>query len=288
MKCRIIIFFLLFALVIKAQQTIQLYDDSLQQVKLTIYLPQQCNNHPTPAIAVFPGGSYCWLDRNKEGHKVAQWLQQQGIAAFMLEYRVVTIAKFSTGARVFTGEAMYPQMLNDAKATINHIRQNAKQYNVNPEQIGTIGFSAGGHLSLMLGEKCSNDSLYHTNFTAAIYPVVTFTDKRHTHHRTRRAALGIYNQYNKKLQQPLSLELNVPPTMPPTFLLCCRDDHTVDYENTILMDNALTEKNIPHLTTIYNYGDHGFGAEPQKFTPETAQWQQTFINWLKTIIKYEY
>ncbi len=262
-----------------------LYGDSLKKVTLTPYIPTpQSEGQRTPAILVFPGGSYCWLDKETEGHMVAEWLQSRGIAAFVLTYRVVTPAKFATGIRLLTGERMFPKMLNDAEAAIAYLRQHADEYHIDPHKIGTIGFSAGGHLSLMLAEWHSADSLYQPDFTAAIYPVVTFTDKKHTHQRTRRAALGIYYQFNHRRQAELSLEQHVPPTMPPTFLLACKDDRTVDYQNTEMMDAALTEAGINHLTTIYNVGDHGFGANPKKFSPETAQWQELFIEWLKTIL----
>ncbi len=262
-----------------------LYGDSLRSLRkvvtLTPYLPDSAAA-PAPAIIVFPGGSYCWLDKETEGHMVARWLQSQGIAAFVLTYRVVTPAKFATGIRLLTGERIYPKMLNDAEAAILYVRQHAREYNINAGQVGTIGFSAGGHLSLMLAEWHSADSL-RPDFTAAVYPVVTFTDRKHAHRRTRRAAIGIYYQFNRKRQAELSLEQHVPADMPPVFLLACKDDRTVDYENTLMMDSALTAMQIPHSTTVYNFGDHGFGANPQKFTPETAQWQQTFIQWLETV-----
>lgn len=283
-QLNLIILSLIAAISVHAQTT--LYGDSLKQVTITPYIPKSATQ-PTPAIIIFPGGSYCWLAVKGEGHSVAEWFEQQGIAAFVVTYRVVTPAKFATGARVFTGERLYPKMLNDAEQAVKYVRQHSELYNINPRQVGTIGFSAGGHLSLMLGERCVNDSLTRPDFTAAIYPVVTFSDRRHTHHRTRRAALGIWHQGNKIMRDSLSLEKHVPDNMPPTFLLCCKDDKTVDYENTVMMDSALTRHGIPHQTVIYNHGDHGFGGHTEKFTPETAQWQETFLKWLKEKLKVE-
>ena len=283
MKHKIIIIALLFLPVIAGAQ-IRLYNDSLKDVTITPYIPSDSQS-PTAAILVFPGGSYSWLAKQSEGHSVAQWFQQHGIAAFVVTYRVVTPAKYFTGLRIVSNERLYPKMLNDAKTAITYVRQHAQEYNIDPHKVGTIGFSAGGHLSLLLAETNSNNQLTRPDFTAAIYPVVTFTDPKHTHHRTRRAALGIWQQWNKQKRQELSLELHVPENMPPTFLLCCRDDKTVDFENTLMMDMALNEKNIKHQTVIYNHGDHGFGGMPDKFTPETAQWQETFVKWLNSITK---
>lgn len=267
---------------------VPLYGDSvrsLKKVTLTAYLPDSIAGK-TPAVIVFPGGSYCWLDIRNEGTAVAKWLQQEGIAAFVLTYRVVTPAKFATGIRVLTGEKVWPKMFQDATAAMKYIKEHAEEYNVDPQQIGTIGFSAGGHLSLLMGERYSEEPVLKPAFTAAIYPVVTFLSKEHTHRRTRRAALGIYGQGNKQKQAELSMEQHVPASMPPTFLLCCKDDKTVDYENTLMMDSALTAQHVPHQTVVYEVGDHGFGANPEKFSAETAQWQQTFIQWLRTILKW--
>ncbi len=279
---RIITLSLLLFVTFAVHAQVPLYTDSLQQVTITPYIPQDATR-PTPAIIVFPGGSYSWLAKRDEGHKVAEWFEQHGVAAFVVTYRVVTPAKYFTGWRIVSGERLYPKMLNDAKAAIKYVRGNANIYNVNSEQIGTIGFSAGGHLSLLVAEQCSNDEIYHPNFTAAIYPVVTMSDRKHSHQRTRRAALGIWKQWDKTMRDSLSLEKHVPSSMPPTFLLCCKDDRTVDYENTLMMDSALNATNITHTTIIYDQGNHGFGGNTEKFTPETSQWQETFLNWMMEI-----
>ncbi len=282
MKHHIIIIFLLL-LSFSANAQIRLYNDSLPEVTITPYLPVS-QSAATPAIIVFPGGSYSWLAKQNEGHLVAQWFADHGIAAFVVTYRVVTPAKYFTGWRIVSGERLYPKMLNDARTAIKYVRQHATHYNINPRQIGTIGFSAGGHLSLFAGERFSSDSLICPDFVAAIYPVVTMSDSRHSHQRTRRAALGVWGQWNKEMRDSLSLEKHVPPTMPPTFLLCCKDDRTVDYQNTQMMDSALNVNHITHQTIIYDQGDHGFGGNTKKFSAETAQWQQTFLTWLNEIL----
>ena len=153
-------------------------------VKLTPYLAKGNNNI---GVIVCPGGSYFWLDKKTEGDGVAEWLQSEGISAFILEYRVGGVFSFITHSRLVHRGNRYPDMLLDVQRSIELIRENAKGYGIDPNKIGVMGFSAGGHLTTMSGLFFDPDALSSVgikpnvslkpNFIVPIYPVVSFTDK---------------------------------------------------------------------------------------------------------------
>ncbi len=260
-------------------------------VKLTPYLAPGNNNI---AIIVCPGGSYFWLDKKTEGVGVAEWLQSNGISAFVLEYRVGGIAGFITHYRLLARGNRYPDMLQDVQRSIQLVRENAEQFGIDPEKLGVMGFSAGGHLTVMSGLFFDNNVLslvgvktnvsLKPNFIAPIYPVVSLVDKS-THKRSRRGLLGEGHSISKEMKDSLSLEKHVRTDMPPTYLMNCVDDPIVDYHNSELLDSAMTSKNVPHKYVQYKTGGHGFGANPNKTTKEAIAWREDFINWLKEIIK---
>jgi len=272
---------------------INIWDDTecKANVKLTPYLAPGNNN---VAIIVCPGGSYFWLDKKTEGVGVAEWLQSNGISAFVLEYRVGGIAGFITHYRLLSRGNRYPDMLQDVQRSIQLVRENAEQFGIDPQKLGVMGFSAGGHLTAMSGLFFDNNVLslvgvktnvsLKPNFIAPIYPVVSLVDKS-THKRSRRGLLGEGHSISKEMKDSLSLEKHVRADMPPTYLMNCVDDPIVDYHNSELLDSAMTSKNVLHKYLQYKTGGHGFGANPNKTTKEAIAWREDFINWLKEIIK---
>ena len=260
-------------------------------VCLTPYLAEGDNNI---ACIVCPGGSYFWLDTKTEGTGVAKWLQSNGISAFVLEYRVGGVPGFITHYRLLARGNRYPDMLQDVQRSIQLVRENAAEYGIDPDKLGVMGFSAGGHLTAMSGEFFDSDVLglvgikpqvsLRPDFIAPIYPVVSFTDPS-THKRSRRGALGEGKSISKEMKDSLSLEKHVRIDMPPTFLMNCVDDPIVNYHNSELLDSAMTAKGVPHKYIQYKTGGHGFGATPEKTTSEAIQWREEFLTWLKTVIK---
>lgn len=256
--------------------------------KLTAFYPENVavdstgKAVPVPAIVVCPGGSYFWLDEQTEGADVGKWLAGEGIAAFVLRYRVAGVFRFISGI----GAHRHPDMIEDLQKAIHHLRANAEELGVDPTKIGAMGFSAGGHLVMSSAEFFETDfnnfadgvSL-RPDFVAPIYPVVSMSAEC-THTRSRRALLGDARVYNKALRDSLSLENHVPADCPPVFLLNCVDDPIVEYHNSVLLDSALTARNIPHLYTQYREGGHGFGATKEKQGAETSRWQPLFLEWL--------
>ena len=260
-------------------------------VKLTPYLAPGDNNI---AIIVCPGGSYFWLDKKTEGVGVAEWLQSNGISAFVLEYRVGGIAGFITHYRLLSRGNRYPDMLQDVQRSIQLVRENADEYRIDPNKLGVMGFSAGGHLAAMSGLFFDNNVLslvgispkvsLKPNFIAPIYPVVSLVDKS-THKRSRRGLLGEGRSINKEMKDSLSLEKHVRVDMPPTYLMNCVDDPIVNYHNSELLDSAMTALGVPHRYVQFKTGGHGFGATPEKTTNEAISWREDFINWLRNIFK---
>ncbi len=260
-------------------------------VTLTPYPAAGDNNI---AIIVCPGGSYFWLDKKTEGVGVAQWLQSQGITAFVLEYRVGGIAGFITHYRLLSRGNRYPDMLMDVQRSIQLVRENARSYGIDPNRLGVMGFSAGGHLTAMSGLFFDNDLLSSVgitprvslkpDFIAPIYPVVSLVDKS-VHKRSRRGLLGEGKSISRVMKDSLSLERHVRADMPPTYLMNCVDDPIVDYHNSELLDSAMTAMDVPHRYVRYETGGHGFGATPEKTTPEAIAWREDFIDWLKKIFR---
>lgn len=261
------------------------------KVKLTPYIAEGNDNI---GCIVCPGGSYFWLDKKTEGIGVAQWLQANGISAFVLEYRVGGIAGFITHYRLLARGNRYPDMLADVQRSIQIVRENAPDYGIDPEKVGVMGFSAGGHLSTMSGLFFDNDVLSKSgihpkvslkpDFIAPIYPVVSLVDKS-THKRSRRGLLGEGKAISKRMKDSLSLEKHVRADLPPTYLMNCVDDPIVDYRNSELLDSAMTALNVNHRYVQFQTGGHGFGASAHKTTNEAIAWKEDFINWIRDLFK---
>ena len=273
-----------------AQEPIQLWEGQDvchgKQVTLTPFLAE--NNTSGISVIVCPGGSYYWLDEENEGDAVARWLQSNGISAFVLRYRSAGIGAFIWHHRLLFRGKQYPDMITDAQRALQWVRQHAEECHIDPDKVGMMGFSAGGHL--VMSAACFNQTYFLDDndvslrpaFVAPIYPVVTMRESC-VHKRSRRALLSERRQHNAIMCDSLSLERHIPDNCPPVFLVNCIDDPIVDYHNTILLDSALTVNQVNHRYIQYKTGGHGFGASEEKGTAECRQWKPEFLNWIKTI-----
>lgn len=252
---------------------------SLHAQRLTPFLAE--SDHPTPAIIVCPGGSYSWHDLKTEGIGVAQWLQSQGISAFVLEYPVQGVTSFITHYRYLVRGHQYPDALVNIQRAIVELRQKAKEYNIDPNCLGAMGFSAGGHLVTSAAEFFTSPD-NRPDFVVPVYPVVTLRKNPWVHKRSRRALLGEYRKRSTMWQDSLSLELHVRPDMPPVFLVNCVDDPIVHYHNSEMLDSALTAVGVAHEYHQFKTGGHGFGADPAKASEECIVWKEKFIHWFKS------
>lgn len=230
------------------------------------------------AVIVCPGGSYSWHDMKTEGIEVAEWLQHNGINAYVLKYRVATVGAYITGYRVLGVGNKYPDMLEDVEDALKYLYDHHADHHIDTSMIGVMGFSAGGHLT-MLSYVC-NRTTYKPHFLCPIYPVVTMSDARYAHKRSRRGALGVWGQWNVTMRDSLSLERHISHDCPPVFLVNCKDDKVVHPYNSVLLDSALTAAAVPHIYTQYSTGGHGFGASETKGSEECRQWKKEFLLWI--------
>lgn len=261
-------------------------------VTLTAYLPAKADS-TTTAVIVCPGGSYHWLAMRTEGEEVAEWLRANGIAAFVLRYRTAGFFAFATHYRLLCRGTRHPDMICDLQRAIQLVRENAGEWPINPQRVGVMGFSAGGHLALSAAMFSTTDFMascgikvvepLRPDFVAALYPVVTMTDLDCVHRRSRRGMLGecAGRKSRSQLRDSLSVERHVGAEWPPVFLVNCADDRVVNPQNARLMDSALTVQGIPHTYIHYRTGGHGFGVREDEQTAECKAWKIELLNWLK-------
>lgn len=285
-----LVFFLCLSFAALAQETVKIWDGTPVRASKVTLMPFLTETKPQAAVVVCPGGSYCWLDYETEGVMVAEWLQKNGIAAFVLKYRTAGWLAWATHCRALFRGNQHPDMISDAQRAIQYVRE--VYFPDENVPLGVMGFSAGGHLAM------STACFYNTNFlkdqgvevncdlrpdfVAPIYPVVTFSDDC-MHQRSCRALLG--ERKRKQLRDSLSLERRIPQNCPPVFLANCADDPVVECRNSVMLDSALTVNNIPHRYIQYKTGGHGFGANLQKGTAESRKWMDEFLIWITDILK---
>lgn len=229
------------------------------------------------AVVICPGGSYHHLGMPHEGFASAKWFRSVEVVPFVLQYRVAYNCHH------------HPAMLEDIEMAIKYIRENADDYGIDINKVGAIGYSAGGHLVTMAGvyggsrnelEKIGvpAEVSLRPNFVMPIYPVVTMQDDI-CHIWSRRSLLG-HREYTQELKDEYSMELNIPDDMVPTYILACRDDPVVIFENSVRLEKSLAEKNIPHRFAVYEKGGHGFGMKDGWFMKEN-HWNEDLRNWLE-------
>jgi len=235
---------------------------------ITIYLPktQMCNR---TAVLICPGGGYGILCSSYEGHDIAKWLGKYGIVGAVLNYHI--------------SPYRHPIQLEDAKRAMRVIRQNAKDWGINPDCIGVIGFSAGGHLASMLGTQADEGILNaadpidrmscRPNFMALLYPVISMNQEIHGG-----SMANLLGPRPSQLEKDnVSSELHVSSKTPATFLVHSVKDSVVSVMHSRCFFEALKEKGVlTHYTELQN-GDHGLGCGQGEIW---NQWQSELIRWL--------
>ena len=260
-----------------------------KDVVLYTFRPERPNGI---SVVVCPGGSYHWHDQVDEGFKVGEWLSDNGITAFVLLYRVAGKVEVAAPVRLVFRGRRHPDMIMDAQRALQYVGEHAAYYGVDPDKIGMMGFSAGGHLVMSAACYYETDFLQLAGiesdvnlrpaFVVPVYPVVTMNPP-YVHKRSRRGLLGNDRAGNQTMRDSLSLEKHIPDNCPPVFLVNCVDDPIVQYQNSILLDWALSQKGVPHRYIQYETGGHGFGANPEKGSPESREWRKEFLIWLDSL-----
>ena len=283
-------FFLFFCCVLSgavmdAQQVIKLWEDAPPQSNeltgeeivrnngafisnvsvpaLTVYLPEK-NNRTGMAVVICPGGGYSGLAFDHEGIMVANWLNKEGIAAFILKYRMPNKHKEIP--------------LSDAQQAIRYVRTHAAEYDVITSKIGVCGFSAGGHLASTVSTHFTTSGVSsRPDFSILYYPVITMTEATHGGSRTN---LLVDNPSQTDIYM-FSNEKQVNVNTPPAILFLSDDDKAVIPMNSIMYYESLKKNEIPAAMYIFPTGGHGWG-----FRTDYSYYEQMTVllsAWLKSI-----
>jgi acetyl esterase/lipase len=242
---------------------------------LTPYLPEPANASGA-AMVICPGGGYGGL-ASHEGPDYARFLNEYGIAAFVLKYRLG-----SAGYR-------HPIMLQDVARAVRMVRARAAEWKVDPKRIGLMGSSAGGHLASTLlthfdaGRADSADLIERQSSRPDLgilcYPVITMG--QFTHQGSKHNLLG--NDPSADLVQELSNELHVSKRTPPCFVWSTWEDKVVPVENSFMFAEALQKQAVPFDFHVYQKGPHGIGlGAPYSEKAKRHPWTADLVFWLQT------
>lgn len=238
---------------------------------LSVYLPP-AGTETGAAVIVCPGGGYGVLVMEWEGYRIAKALNQKGIAAFILKYRLPS-------EKTMEDKSIGP--LQDAQQAIKTVRERSKEWNVDPAKIGIMGFSAGGHLAATAGTHFDKALVPNTentsvrpDFMVLVYPVISMLEPQG--HKGSRSNLIGDNPTKEKILY-FSNESQVNSNTPPAFITHAGDDTVVPVSNSILFYEALNKNKVPADLHIYSKGEHGYPKNPS-----FDEWFGRYINWMKT------
>ncbi len=242
---------------------------------LTAFLPAP-EKSTGAAIVICPGGGYGHL-ADHEGSHYARWLNNQGIAGFVLKYRLG-----SSGYR-------HPVMLQDAARAIRTVRARADEWKLDAKRVGIIGSSAGGHLASTtithwdLGNPNAPDVIERQSsrpdLAILCYPVITLSQE-YTHKGSRANLVG--TNAPAALLAELSAEQQVNKDTPPCFIWSTMEDKTVPVENSLMLAAALRRVGVPFDLHVYERGPHGIGLGNKTFDAANFHpWTRDCEFWLR-------
>lgn len=239
---------------------------------LTVYLPGD-DSATGAAIVICPGGGYGRLAMDHEGHQVARWLNELGIAAFILKYR-------------HAPEYRHPTPLRDAQRALRLVRARSDEWGIDAGRVGILGFSAGGHLAASTGihfdwqDELATDAIARQSarpdFMILAYPVITMTED-YMHRGSRDNLLG--EDAGASLARFMSPEQQVTDRTPPAFLFHTTTDQAVPPENSVFFYLALRRAGVEAEMHIYERGRHGVGLAPD--LPALSTWPDRCEDWLR-------
>ncbi len=238
----------------------------------TVYSPK--GNNTGAAVVIFPGGGYKVLAIDLEGTEICDWLTSKGITCVLLKYRVPNSGCYwddqcrcNKTPKVFTA-------LQDAQRTVGLVRKNAAKWNIKPNKIGVLGFSAGGNLVAMISSHFAKRSYQRVddaddvssrpNFAIALYPGhMTLAHKNNS----------------EKGRRELNPDILFTAETPPTFILHSKDDKTNPVEYSLVYSDALKKLKVPVEMHLFEKGGHAFGLR-QTNLPIT-KWPELVEAWLR-------
>ena len=246
---------------------------------LEAYLNKENKN--SGAVIICPGGAYM-RTTEREGKPIARALNKMGLSAFVLHYDV-------------ENPPLFTKPLNQLAWAIEHVRDNYIKYNVNPEKIAVMGFSAGGHLAASLGVHWHNPDffggkrepeIYKPNALILCYAVLSggsFRHNRSFYNLVLDSGYDIFHEY--------SLEDKISDKTPPTFLWHTADDNSVLVENTLLFALNLSKYKIPYEMHIYPHGVHGVSlatketsVNKEQLNPYVSTWIERLEEWIRNYL----
>lgn len=248
------------------------YIDNVSAPYLVAYRPARPNG---TALLVIPGGGYQRIVLDKEGTAlVPAFVEQAGVTLFVLRYRLPA------------GRADRQAALADAQRAMRVIRAGAAKWQLDPQRVGVIGFSAGGHVAARLSNGYATalpiigdatDALSaRPDFALLLYPVIDMG--RHAHSGSRTRLLG--ERPTPALEQQYSMQAQVSVQTPPTFLVHAQDDAVVSMHNSLLYYQALLAAGVPTEMHLFAHGAHGFGVRLPTGAP-AAQWPALALRWMQ-------
>jgi acetyl esterase/lipase len=223
------------------------------------FYPAPSGKNTGATIVVFPGGAYQIIAYDLEGTEVCDWLNGIGVNCALVKYRVPNAGPFPK----------YTQDLADAQRAVRVMRQHASQWQLDPNRVGVLGFSAGGHLVAALGAHAADP----------IYPAIDDADKLSARPDF---TLLIYPGYLQSDDNPLTVSPEVKPVAltPPSFLIQTEDD-TAKVENAWVYYEALKQAKVPAEMHLFANGGHGYGLRPTKLP--VTHWPDLAATWLRTL-----
>lgn len=231
----------------------------IEDPKLTVYLPEESNGK---SVVILPGGGYGMLAVDHEGKDWAPFFNELGFTTAVLEYRLPH------------GNREIP--MEDVRKAYKVMNDSASRWQLDPEQIGIMGSSAGGHLASTIATHptpgCS------PAFQILFYPVIAL-DKATTHEGTRRNFLGA--DATEEMETQWSSDMNVSSDTPKAFIVLSSDDKVVPPANSIRYYSALIDNNVPVEMIIYPTGGHGYGFNHKLERREELNAELTA--WLKSL-----
>jgi acetyl esterase/lipase len=224
---------------------------------ITLYKPKSTNTGA--AVVVFPGGGYQILSMDLEGTEVCDWLNGIGVNCVLLKYRVPDSGPYPKSAFAF----------EDAQRAMGLVRLHAAEWGIDPDRVGVLGFSAGGHLAAAISN----------HFDHRLYDPVDAADKLSCRPDF---AVVVYPGYLALADKNFAPNPDLQPTAntPPTFILQAEDD-PVHVENAVVYFLALKNAKVPAELHVYAQGGHGYGLRPRDLP--IMGWPALVETWLHTI-----
>ena len=232
------------------------------------------------AILICPGGGYTHLAVEHEGTAVAEFYTEQGFDAIVLHYRLNDVTQ--SGSR-------FPAQYNDVTNAMRLVKSKAAAWQLDPDKIGVLGFSAGGHLASTLATMIIPADPNATGperwssrpaFAVLVYPVISMS----AGFRHNGSALNLLGpDASAAMKDSLSTDKRVTAATPPTMLIHSSDDKGVPVENSLAFYAALQQNKVSATMHVFDHGGHGYGMAPKD--PVLNSWPQLSVTWIKSMLE---